>query len=473
MTPPVMKKYSIGKIDWFLAEERLQSVVGEFSHPEKERRHYGIYDYQGGKVFIKSFLEKGLISRIRHLFSPRGKTEFRIGRLLASRSISTPKVFGYGIGKNTSSVVEEYVEGESLLDAIKNTIERERIFILLTELLQQLKVHHIRHNDLHLDNVLIRGDRLYLIDLHKTKVKNTFNDADEMSNITHALGIIYDDISDKEREFFFTQYGCNPTIRQGVEREIAHLKKDWVSSKKKRAFKDTSLLNTSDGKIYIRGVGEMIKGVLVATLKEDKKVVVERFCDHIRKTYRDRRRLKIAWENHVVLSYLGSSSVPQAFYVKLPTLFSKGYVAMDDLGHRGIELDRFLDGKYNDMGFLERKKFLDGFSRFLQSIFRQRIIHRDMKGCNVFVLHDSGFIILDIEDFLFEEIREETLKRMFVQLNTTIPVRIVLKDRIRFFLMVVSSFKMNKKRLFRDIVKESLEREIVYEGTDGLKTEQW
>ena len=33
--------------------------------------------------------------------------------------------------------------------------------------------------------------------------------------------------------------------------------------------------------------------------------------------------------------------------------------------------------------------------------------------------------------------------------------------------------RIDKKRLFRNILKESLEDNIVYEGIGGLKIEQW
>jgi hypothetical protein len=62
---------------------------------------------------------------------------------------------------------------------------------------------------------------------------------------------------------------------------------------------------------------------------------------------------------------------------------------------------------------------------------------------------------------------------MLVQLNTTIPKRISIKDRIRFFLKLTLSFKIDRRRLFRDIVKESFGSDIVYEGIGGLKTERW
>ncbi len=432
-----------------------------------------VYDYQGGKVFIKSFQEKGLTGRIRHFFAPRGRIEFQIGAQLAALAIPTPRVLGYGTGKNSSAVVEEYIDAQSLLYAIQKAANRDGLLALLADFLKQLKQQHIRHNDLHLDNMLLEGDKLYLIDLHKTKIKSIFNHADEMSNVTHALGMIYDDISNRERDVFFAQYGADEKIRREIEHRIGRLKRAWVVNKKKRAFRNTSVLRASQGYIYIKGAESEANGEFVTLIKKDKKVTVELYSDHIRKIYRHQHRLRTAWKNHVVLTYLGSSAVPRPYYMKLPTSSSDGYIAMEDMGHKGIELDRFLDGKYDSMTFIERRTLVDSFAFFLQSLLRQRTLHRDTKGCNIFILNHSHFVLLDVEDVIFEEITEERLKKMLVQLNTTIPRKISIRDRVRFFLKLTSSIRIGKKRLFREVAKESFESDIVYEGIGGLRTERW
>jgi len=473
MTEPAIKACSPGSIIWSLTEEGLKSIVQQFSHPENKRRHHVVLDYQVGKVFIKSFLENGFTNRIRHVLQPRGKIEFQIGERLASLGILTPRVLGYGMAKNVSAVVEEYIDGQSLLYMIQKTVDRDHLLILLSNFLKQLKQKHVRHNDLHLDNIIMRGNKLYLIDLHKTKIRNSFSGADEMSNMTHALGMIYDDISDREREFFFTKYGCDKKTRQKIEYEISRLKRRWVTNKKRRAYRNTSTLRVSDGYIYVKGLETEASGEFVTFIKNDKKVVVELYSDHIRKIYRQQKRLKTAWENHVVLTYLGSSVAPRPYHMKMPILSSDGYIAMEDLGHRGIELDRFLDGKYDVMTDAEKRTFIYKFALFLRALFRQRISHRDMKACNIFVINDSRFILLDVEDIVFEEISEKRLERILIQLNTTIPRRISLGDRMRFFLKLTSSLNVNRKQVFRDAVKESLQSKIVYEGIGGLKIEKW
>jgi tRNA A-37 threonylcarbamoyl transferase component Bud32 len=396
-----------------------------------------------------------------------------MSKRLASLDVLTPKVLGYGTGIYTSAVVEEHIDGQSLLYMIQKTTDRDNLLLLLAGFLKQLKLKHVRHNDLHLDNILMQGNKLYLIDLHKTKIKKRFGNADEMSNLIHSLGMVYDDISDREREFFFTQYGCDKKTKYEIEKQIRYLKKRGILNKKKRAYRNTSVLRVSDGYIYVKGLETEASGEFVTLIKKDKKTTVELYSDHIRKIYRQQHRLRTAWENHVVLTYLGSTVVPRPYYMKMPILSSEGYIAMEDLGHKGIELDRFLDGKYGDMPFIERKMLINSFASFFQSLFRQRIVHRDMKGCNIFVINNSRFILLDVEDIVFEEIREERLKKMLVQLNTTIPKRISYRDRMRFFLKITSSLNVNKKSIFRDVLKTSLESDIVYEGLGGLKIERW
>jgi hypothetical protein len=94
MTDTLLKKYSTGGIDWRLTEDGLRGAVERFAHPKNKRRHYMVFDYHGGKVFVKSFLEEGFSGRVRHFLSPRGKIEFQTRSRLAALRILTPKALG-------------------------------------------------------------------------------------------------------------------------------------------------------------------------------------------------------------------------------------------------------------------------------------------------------------------------------------------------------------------------------------------
>ncbi len=84
-----------------------------------------------------------------------------------------------------------------------------------------------------------------------------------------------------------------------------------------------------------------------------------------------------------------------------------GSITMEDLHGKGQELDRYLDGTYDVMDAHEKRQFIEKFSGFLLMITRKKIVHKDMKACNVFVLHDGGFMLLDVEDIRFRALDEE------------------------------------------------------------------
>jgi tRNA A-37 threonylcarbamoyl transferase component Bud32 len=463
---------AIDNIEWHLRDEEIAGVLRDFSHPPDERRHYGVYPFKTGKVFVKSFSEKGLLGYLRNKISPRGKREYLLGRKLVSLSIRTPEMYGYGIGPVSSSVVEEWILGKSFIKTFLESTNRTALVIALAELLKKLKEKHVLHNDLHLDNVLVSEGTLYLIDLHKMTIKQSFNGKDEMCNLSHALAMAYWVMSEEEKKDFFSHYS-HDQIRIEVEKTLRVMHYRWIWRKKQRAFKETSRTSRTGSFLCVKEKESFRQGAFIETIKKDRKVTVERYEDHIRKIYVNRRRLKRAWKAHMALVYLDISVIPDTFCLKMARPFSPGYICMEDLSRRGEELDRYIDKKYDAMNSAERRNFLERLSRFLSNAIRSGAVHRDLKGCNIFVLDDGTFRFLDVEDVVFEEIREETLKRMLVQLNTTIPKRIFIRDRMCFFLKLISSIKIDKKRLFRDIVKASFESDIVYEGREGLKTERW
>ncbi len=211
------------------------------------------------------------------------------------------------------------------------------------------------------------------------------------------------------------------------------------------------------------------QGEYLATIKKDRKVTVNRHSDHVRKIYAHKRRLHRAWKNHVILEYMRFLIAPRPCYLQQASVSARGYVAMEDLTGKGEELDRFLDREYDGMSRAARSSFIDAFSSFFLSVFSKKIIHADMKACNIFVLRRGAFLFLDIEDLDFFGFNYAAIKRMLVQLNTTVPRRISIRDRLRFFARITESLvpEDERKRLLSEIASESLQREIVYEGVKG------
>ena len=467
-----MQTFKKAGTTWFLEDRSLDRVIEQLGHETGEGRGHYVCPHDSGKVFIKFFQERGFSGLIRNRILPRGKKEYELSARLLSLDVLTPKALGFGISPRGSYVMHEWIEGEPLIAWIDDPGKRGQLISLLITLLERLKRAGLRHNDLHLANIIAANDRLYLVDLHKAQLKKDFSFADDVSNVSHALAMVYDGLDEQEKAGFFSRYGGD-ALRRAAERELSRLKARWITRKADRAFRTTSVLAASRGRVTVRGMEEEAHGEYLATLKKDRKVTVDRYADHVRKTYAHRRRLHRAWKNHVILEYMRLFITPRPYYLQQASASGAGYIAMEDLSGKGEELDRFVDRNYDGMTRAARRGFVDALCTFLTAVLKKGIIHRDLKACNLFVLQKGTFLFLDIEDLDFSGFDDAAIRRMLIQLNTTLPKRVSIGDRLRFFAKITRPFAPGRKRLLEEIATESLRREIVYEGVNGLKREAW
>lgn len=471
-----MKTIKQDGVAWFLDDERLIEAVGSLGAERKDdRRTYYAVPYGDRKIFVKFFREKGILGLVRNWINPRGRREFLLGKSLESFSIATPEPLGYGLSRKGSFVLQEWIDAQPLWSFVSDPSSRPPLLKDLASLLLKLREHKILHNDLHLGNVLIKDDCLYLIDLHKTRIKEGFfSEPDELKNLCHIMGELYQEMEEDEKERFFQMYG-KPAVRSILEKGLVAQRAEWIERKKERAFSTTSKLTRIGRRVYVEGAQSTAEEVLIECIKNDKKVRVERYSDHIRKIYRNNRRLKKAWRNHVAVEYLLLPIIPKPFYVQEGSLCESGYIAMEDLHGRGEELDRYLDRHYDTIEPQEARGFIDLLSDFLSMMLRKGILHRDMKACNLFVLED-GFRLLDVEDIIFRPYSEEDIRNLFCQLNISVPRRICFSHRARFFLKITRRLgiqRSERKRLFKEVLRATMGEAVVYEGVNGLRKESW
>ena len=150
-----------------------------------------------------------------------------------------------------------------------------------------------------------------------------------------------------------------------------------------------------------------------------------------------------------------------------------GYLAMEDLTGTGEELDRYLDRHYNAMSTQRRIQFINSIATFFFNALNWKISHKDLKACNIFVRNDNAFLFLDLEDIHFCVVTSDVLKRLFCQLNNSIPKRISSRDRMRFYLRLVSLVSIDKKTFLREIISESIKEPIVYVSMSGSVIDHW
>ncbi len=466
-----LHRFEENGVVWWLEAEGLEKIIREVVPREAERRPRFVLPYEGGRLFVKCFREEGAIALLRNLFFSRGRKEYEIAVRLRERSVPTPLPLGYGQGRCFSYSVREWVDGRDICADSDTVEQRAGRLSRVAALVRQLASAKVRHNDLHPGNIIFGDAGPCIIDLHKTSFKRFFTRADETSNLSHILFGLYGRLSDGEKDLFFTAYG-KPEIRGRVEKEIERFGARWVEQKKKRAFRTTSKLCATEDWVHIKGYEDRGLGQLVSVIKQDRKAVVERHTEHVRKVYAQKGRLKKAWRNHVALEYMELPVTAQAFCMRKPRLGRKGFIAMENLSGKGEQLDVFLDRSYDAMDYSTRLSLVRRFSSFLAALFRKGISHADMKACNVFVLEPGSFRLIDVEDIRFGKVDQATLIRILLQLHLSVPGRVTLKDRLRFLSMVTRGFPFDKRRMLKAIACESLKGDVVYVGVHGTVLER-
>lgn len=465
---PGLGPIKLGQVTWYLEDASLVEALKE---PQKgeARRDYRVIELRGERFFVKAFNEKGTRGILRNLFYPRGKREYLMAKRLSRISIHVPATLGYGISRKASFVVERYVEGQDLTEALRGA-ERKQILERVASLLSNLNDRHILHGDLHPWNIKISQGSPYLLDLHRARKPIFFCQKHRILNFAQLLCPLWAEMTQDEKEMFFT--ACGRNVATALKEKMEQLRSQWIRRKERRAFRTTSKIVTRGDLILVKGEDEK-RGRLVEVVKRDKKVRIERFEDHVKKYFKSRRRWKRAWRNHIVLLYMGQSITPRPFFAKRPSFFSPPFIAMEDLKDKGQELDRYLDRHFYLMSYHERSRFIESLVQFFFLLLKNGIRHKDLKACNIFVLNDGTFRLLDVEDICFGRMDQKDLKTMLVQLNCSVPLKIGLKERLRFFLPLVRALSMKERPLLAQVIRESISRHIVYEGTNGLVIERW
>ncbi len=136
------------------------------------------FAHEGQAYFLKFYRRRGFRDRFRRVFrgSP-AMAEFKKLQLLQKAQIRAPRavavLMGFWINQDFGdAVILHAIEPAIQLDQHFNNLDlraepipnRRHIAALIIDLLQQLARAGLGHEDLHLGNLLLKGDELYLLD---------------------------------------------------------------------------------------------------------------------------------------------------------------------------------------------------------------------------------------------------------------------------------------------------------------------
>ena len=130
-----------------------------------------------------------------------------------------------------------------------------------------------------------------------------------------------------------------------------------------------------------------------------------------------------------------------------------------------IELRRYLKDNFGDsqQDFAKKKAFIKELAAFLAKLYYLKIAHRDQKISNILVKEIENrwcFALTDWEDLeLDKQITGKRLIKALVQMNTSTPLFISLRDRSRFLKQYLTLIGRNDiEKVYREVIRWSENR---------------
>lgn len=478
---------------------------------------------EGKRVFLKRDRTKGWVEYLKYLFLPsRGKKEFRISSQLTRENLSLPKPLGWmertrgGLVKESYYVSEAIGKGISFIEEVAKSRE-PRAIDQLAMTVRKFQDAGLFHQDLHAGNFLWEGNSLFLTDLHRAKIVKRLSRNQRLWNLAHLFHSLRSMWGEVEQLQFLAHYderGSNDsqrseTLFQEIYPVMDRLQKRQWRSRTKRCLKESTdfTLHTEKRVHYFHRRDfplEHLKRVLEehrdlvrksspSLIKNSPEVSVSildnrggkiclkqfrypNFWDRLKEHFRRSKGIK-SWVAANGMRARGLPSLkPLALVERKSWMGLKESVLFMEALAEDQEMDRYVLKGFGN--FNKKRHFIKTFARWLGSLHKMDLYHKDMKTCNILVAERGetwNFHLLDFEDILTDEkVNRKKLFRNFLQLNTSTPKIMTRSDRFRFFkeYLRLNPVVKDEKIFLHGLIKESRRRGLVYVSTHGVVTEE-
>ncbi len=477
----------------------------------------------GKKVFLKRDRTKGWGEYMKYLFFPsRGKKEFLISSQLEREGLTLPKPLGWmertrrGLVKESYYVSGAIGKGVSFIEEAAKSREPHTIIQLATTV-RKFQDAGLFHQDLHGGNFLWEGNSLFLTDLHRAKIVKHLSQKQRLWNLAHLFHSLRSVWGEREQLQFLAHYderGFNDSQRreilfQKIYPLMDRLQKRQWRSRTKRCLKEsteftvhtekrTRYLHRRDFPIgHLKRVLEehrdLVRKNSPSLIKNSPEVVVsildnrgEKIClkqfryphfwDRLKEHFRRSKGVK-SWVAANGMRARGLASLkPLALLERKNWAGLEESVLFMEALAEDQEMDRYVLKGFGN--FDKKRRFVKTFARWLGSLHKMDLYHKDMKTCNILVSERGetwNFHLLDFEDILTDEkVDQKKLFRNFLQLNTSTPKVMTRSDRFRFFkeYLRLNPVVKDEKIFLGGLIKESRRRRLVYVSTHGVVTEE-
>lgn len=252
-------KHIINDTDWLKKAEIVKHNPG--------RTIYKLSLINGSTLYIKHNHPKELKHRIKALFFPKAKKEFRSAMLLRDMGIPIIPVMGWGhCGSDSFLITKEISKSITLKELLEHRLKSgkdiDRIMLAIAKFLRLLIEKGVDHPDLHAGNILVKEEKddfsLYLVDLYGIRFCNKKDKKRILKLFGWTVTILWPLEWDKIKEFLYKSGFLNKNDNPRYEWErLARWRSKYILSRCKKRKKKL-LKNSSLCRIYRSGSKSLI-----------------------------------------------------------------------------------------------------------------------------------------------------------------------------------------------------------------------
>ncbi|HYE99658.1 MAG TPA: lipopolysaccharide kinase InaA family protein [Planctomycetota bacterium] len=402
----------------------------------KENRLRSVHLWKG--LCVKRFKNPGLGRAVRGRLLDPARAEYRLLLELRSRGLDVPEPVAWArLGRETVVFTREIADAVPLRVLPMN---RDRLRAL-ARLVRRAYDVGLRHDDLHVGNVLEGAGRLWLVDLQEARLKRALSEEERAASAAFLTMSFYESVSRTETLRFWRAVGVDPARVWPAFRALRH--RYWAG-RRARVRRSGSDFEVVDGLVLRRPF----------TAEEARRVFTAPPFKRVKEL--PNRRLWLADAGTFVKEGAGEAW-SNAYGLEIRSIPTPRMKAKAD----GRIAGEWLEGALPLWDHLKAhgvsRPLLERLARIVRRMHQRGVYHRDLKANNVLVRGQDAWIIdLDRVDFRLELTREQRVFNL-AQLNAAVGPPATRSDRLRFF-FVYAALEPSILRDWKSWVREIMDR---------------